>query len=83
MEPPHFQLIENDIPHAVSFFNLTEIQPSIAKSHICKIILYQRLFPIVFLSLHIISNCAVNQEGITEIINIPLDCRIADFLIFD
>ena len=81
MEPPHFQLIENDILHAVSFFNLTEIQPGIAKSHICKIILYQRIN--VFLSLYIISNCAVDQEGITEIINIPLDCRIADFLIFD
>ena len=81
MEPPHFQLIENDILHAVSFFNLTEIQPGIAKSHICKIILYRRIN--VFLSLYIISNCAVAQEGITEIINILLDCRIADFLIFD
>ena len=81
MEPPHFQLIENDILHAVSFFNLTEIQPGIAKSHICKIILYQRIN--VFLSLYIISNCAVDQKGITEIINIPLDCRIADFLFFD
>ena len=47
----------------------------------CTIILYLRIN--VFLSFHIISNCAVNQEGITEIINIPLDCRMADFLIFD
>ena len=51
----------------MSFFNLTEIQPSIAKSHIREIILYRRIN--VSLSLHIISNCAVNQEGITEIIN--------------
>lgn len=55
MELPHFQLIENDIPHAVSFFNLTEIQPSIAKSHICKIILYRRIN--VFLSHHIELRC--------------------------
>ena len=44
----------------------------------CTITLYRRIN--VFLSLHIISNCAVDQEGITEIINIPLDCRIADLL---
>ena len=81
IDPPHFQLIENDILHAVSFFNLTEIQPGIAKSHICKIILYRRIN--AFLSLHIISNCAVNQEGITEIINILFNRRAADFLIFD
>lgn len=78
IEAPHFQLVKNYILHAVSFFNLTEIQPGIAKSHIRKIVLYRCVN--VFLPLHIISNCAVNQEGITKIINVPLDCGIADFL---
>ena len=61
------------------FFQLAEIEPCIAKSHIRKIIFYRCIN--IFFSFDIIPYRTVNQEGITQIINVVFDCAGTDTLL--
>ena len=68
IEAPYLQFIEDDILHSMSFFQLTEIETGVAQSQISKVI-FDRCVNIL-LTLNIISDSTVDQEGITKIINI-------------
>mgnify|MGYP001675784915 CR=1 FL=1 len=81
IEAANLQFIEDDILHAVRLFQLSEIQPGISQSHVRKVIFQRSVH--IFLSLHIIAHGAVDQERITEIINISLDRAVADALFLD
>ena len=81
IEAADFQLIEDDVFHAVGFFQLSEIQTGISQSHVGEVVFYQGVN--VFFAFHIIADGTVDQEGITEIINILPDCIAADFLALD
>ena len=61
------------------FFQLAEIEPCIAKSHIRKIIFYRCIN--IFFPLDIIPHRAVNQKRITQIINVIFDCTGTDTLL--
>ena len=77
----YLQLIENDILHSMSSFQLAEIETSIPQPQTSKVI-FDRCVDIL-LTLNIISDNTVNQEGITKIINIPFDGGVANGFLLD
>ena len=81
IEAPYLQFIEDDILHSMSFFQLTEIETGIAQPQIGKVIFDWRVD--ILLTLNIISDSTVDQEGITKIVDIPFDGCVTDGFPFD
>ena len=65
----------------MGFLQLAEVQPCVAKPHIGEVV-FDRGVDILF-SLDIITHRAVNQECITQILDISGNGCFADRLLFD
>ena len=65
----------------MSFFKLPEIQARVPKAQVGEVMLYGRVD--IFLTLYVVSDSAVNQKGIAQILGAALYGRLADGLMLD